>query len=60
MDHRLSFVVEIIRDDIGEVEEEKGNEGWLAESNGRGLVFIDAILIVFFARADNFSCAEEV
>ncbi len=60
MDHRLSFVVAIMRNDIGVVGEEKGIEEWLAEGNERGRVFIEAILIAFFALTGNFSCTEDV
>ena len=41
MNHRLSFVVEIMRNDIGEVEEEQGIEEWPTEGNERGLVIVD-------------------
>jgi hypothetical protein len=59
MNHKLSFVVEIMRNDIGEADEEKGNEGWLIEGNEREPRIIEACLIVFFARTGNFSCLEE-
>jgi hypothetical protein len=59
MDHRRSFVEAIIRNDIGEADEEKGNEGWPAEGTERGKGFIETILIAFFVRTGNFSCSEE-
>jgi hypothetical protein len=48
MDHRISFEVEIIRNDMGETEDDKGNDRWLAGVSECKKRFLETILSGFF------------